>query len=63
MDIDQDPNGGVWVAFGRDNGPYLIGAYPTEIEALRAAVVRCGDVMFLPWDTNLADAEQQRRTD
>lgn len=53
---------GVWIAFGWDASPYLIGAYPTETEALRAAVDNYGEVLFLPWGMSIMDAYEASRT-
>lgn len=53
--------GGCWIAFGWDWNPYLIGIYPTEVEALRAAIDNHGEVMFLPYGMNITDAAAKQR--
>lgn len=48
---------GVWAVYVWDDRPVLVGAYPNELDALRAAVQGRGDgVVWLPWGMDLTDA-------
>lgn len=62
MPDDTEAVRGCWVAYAYDWNPYLIAAYPTEIEALREINgLGYGSVMFLPWGMSLVDAEVESK--
>lgn len=51
---------GCWVVYAYDNGPYLVAAFDTELNALRhlnRQAAGYGKVMFLPWGKDLREAD------
>lgn len=54
-------DGGVWVHFAYDGPPYLIAAFPTELDALRSLNTHThgGHVGFLPFGCSLDDVKDR----
>lgn len=52
---------GCWVHFSYDGAPYLVSAWASEFDALKAMnATGYGRVMFLPWGMDLWTADNQR---
>lgn len=50
---------GVWAVIEYDYNASIRAVYPTEIEALRAAVERGSQVRFVPWGRTLNDLDKE----